>query len=324
MDRRAFLAAVVLLGTCPPARAQQGRKPVRVVVITVPALPNTLTRAFEEGMKELGYIPGSNIDIVYRSVEGQPDRLPAMAAEAVKLQPSVIVAGGGAPSVRAAMDASRTIPIVFPASGDPVGEGIVKSLKSPGGNVTGLSVLTTDLAGKRLQLVRELLPKVHRVAVLQDVKMRAQFDHVGSTRQAAVELGISLDVFTTESREAYAGAFAAAKKSGAEAAIVLPSSAYNADRRMLIALADQHRLPVLWEHRLFTESGGLFSYGPDFAQMYRAAARYVDRILKGAKPANMPVELAAKLELVLNVKAAKTLGLALAPSLLARADQVIQ
>jgi len=324
VDRRAFVAAVVLLGTCAPARAQQNRKAPRIVLITVPAIPNALTRAFDEGMKELGYVPGSNIDVVYRTVEGRPERFPAVAAEAVKLQPSVIVAGGGAPSARAAMNATSTIPIVFPASGDPVGEGLVKSLKSPGGNVTGLSVLTTDLAGKRLQLLRELLPKVRRVAVLQDVKMRAQFDHVGSTREAATELGLTLDVFQTDSREAYAGAFAAAKKAGAEAAIVLPSSAYNADRRLLIALADQHRIPVLWEHRLFTESGGLFSYGPDFAQMYRAAARYVDRILKGATPAQMPVELATKLELVLNVRAAKALGLALPPSVLARADQVIQ
>jgi putative tryptophan/tyrosine transport system substrate-binding protein len=293
-------------------------------VIIVPAIPNALMRAFEEGMRERGYVPGVSVDIIYRSAEGKPDRFSALAAEVVKLQPKVIVSGGGAPSARAAMKATSTIPIVFPAAGDPVGEGLVQSLTRPGGNVTGLPVLTTELAGKRLQLLRELLPKLRQVVVLQDVKMRAQFDQIGATRKAAAELGIGIEIISTNSADDYAGAFTAAKKLRAEAIIVLPSSSYNANRRTLIALASQHRIAVLWEHRLFTESGGLFSYGPDFAEMYRSAARYVDRILKGGHPGEMPVEQASKLELVLNARTATALGITVAPALLARADQVIR
>jgi len=322
MHRRSFLVAMATLAAARQALSQPARP--RIGVIVIPLLPNPMTQALERGLRELGYAPGRNIDIDYRSVEGRPERLPADARELVQLHPDVIVAGGGAPAVKAALNATSTIPIVFPASGDPVGEGLVNSLARPGGNATGLSILSIELSAKRLQLLRELLPSLRSVAILQDLAMRTTMDQVSATQEAGAKLAMRLHVLSVESPEHYEAAFEAAKKAGAEALIVLPSSAFNASRRQLIRLAAQHRLPTLWEHKLFTESGGLLSYGTDIPDLYRRAAVYVDRILKGAKPADMPVERATKVELVINAKTAKTLGITVAPTLLARADEVIQ
>jgi putative ABC transport system substrate-binding protein len=300
-----------------------GRMP-RIGLIVVPPLPNPMARAFERGLQELGYLPGRNIDIELRSLEGRLERLPAIASELARLQPDVIVAGGGAPSARAVMNTTATIPIVFPASGDPVGEGLIKSLARPGGNVTGLSILSVELSAKRVQLLRDLVSRLSHLAVLQDHSMRTTLDQVSATEKAAAALGMKLEVLSVESAEQYEAAFQAASKAGAEALIVLPSSLFNANRRRLIDLAEKYRLPTLWEHRLFTESGGLVSYGTDIPDLYRRAAGYVDRILKGAKPAEMPVERATKLEFVINLKTAKALGIVASPTLLARADDVIQ
>ena len=324
MRRRRFLGGIAGFALLGPARAQPAGRIPRIGVIVVPGMPNPMAQAFERGLRELGYDPPRNIHIEYRSAEGRPERFPALAADLVRLRPDVILAGGGAPSARAVMKATSTIPIVFPASGDPIGEGLVKSLSRPGGNVTGLSILSVELSAKRLQLLRELLPHLKRAAVLQDLAMRTTLDQVSATQKAAADLAMELQVLSVQSPEQYDGAFATAKSAGTDALIVLPSSAFNANRPQLIRLATKHALPALWEHRLFTESGGLISYGTDIPDLYRRAAGYVDRILKGAKPADVPVERATKIELVINLNTAKALGIVVAQTLLVRADEVIQ
>ena len=323
MHRRSFLAAVAALGLSGNATAQRA-KMARVGLMLAPPIPNPLMQAFQQAMRELGYVEGKNLLLDARSAEGRSERFPAMAADLVRLDPDVIVAGGGVPSVRAAMKATSTIPIVFPSSNDPVGEGLVKSLTRPGGNVTGHSNLGFEISAKRVQLLKEMLPRLRRVALFQDPTMRTGIDQVGAARRAADSLGIELLPLDPKGPEEYAEAFAAAKQRGAEALIVLPSSSFSAHRRRLIELAAEHKLPTVWEHRLFTDAGGVVSYGPDFTDLYRGAARYVDKILKGAKPTDLPVEQVTKLELVINLKAAKAQGIGIPGTLLVRADRVIQ
>jgi putative ABC transport system substrate-binding protein len=324
MRRRTALFALAGLVTAPVLRAQQRAKVPRVAVLTAPPLPNPMTEAFRRGMRELGYSEGQTLELDLRSANGRPERFPALAAEAVKANPDVILAGGGTPSARAAMRATKSIPIVFPASGDPVAEGLVRSLARPGGNVTGFSIVAPEISGKRVQLIRDLLPGVKLIAILQDPVLRAGYDQVGATEEAARELGIRILTLSPAKPEDYETNYAIAKSAGADALVVLPSSAFNANRTQLVALSAKHRLPTVWEHRQFVESGGLASYGPDIIELYRSAARYVDRILKGAKPADLPVERAAKFDLVVNLRTAKSQGLTVPQSVLVRADHVIQ
>jgi putative ABC transport system substrate-binding protein len=234
------------------------------------------------------------------------------------------VSGGGTPSARAAMRLTKSIPIVFPASADPVGEGLVASLARPGGNVTGFSILGREISGKRVQLIKDLHPRVKRIAIFQDSVLRSGVDQIGATEEAARESGIQIMVLSPSRPEDYESNYTIAKNAAADPLIVLPSSSFNANRKALIALSAKHRILTVWEHRQFTQDGGLVSYGADITDLYRQTARYVDRILKGAKPADLPVEQATKLELVINLKAAKALGLKIPPPLLVRADQVIE
>lgn len=322
MDRRRFvLVALAAIGVPDIAGAQQSRKIPKIGVMMVLPIPNALMKSFGERLRELGYVEGQNIQVEYRSADGRPERFPALAAEFVRLNVDVIVSGGGAPAVRAARQATSTIPIVFPALADPIAIGAVNSLARPGGNVTGISMRDSEMSAKRLQLLREILPKLKRVAVLRDPKGAAEAD---ALQNAARSLGIELQLFVASIPEQFDAAFDAARKANAEALIVLPSGTFAAHHQLLVDLAMRNRMASVWEQRQFTDAGGLLSYGPDFQDNWRIAARYVDRILKGAKPAEMPVEQATKFELTINLKTAKVLGITIPNSLLVRADQVIQ
>ena len=323
MQRRTVVVALAGIVAAPLARAQGKRLP-RVAVMTSPSVPNSLTDAFGRGMKELGYVEGKSFELKLYSAEGRPERFPALATEVVKANPDVIVSGGGTPAARAAMRATKSIPIVVPASGDPVGEGLVQSLARPGGNVTGYSILSPEVSGKRVQLIKELLPIVKRIGVFQDPVLRGGVDQISATEEAARELGIQVVALSPAKPEDYESNYQILKNAGVEGLIVLPSSSFNANRQRLIALSEKYRLITIWEHREFPRSGGLVSYGVDITELYRAAARYVDRILKGAKPADLPVERASKFDLVINVRAAKALDLTIPQSLLLRADEVVR
>ncbi len=324
MKRRKLVLALAGMCAAPLVHAQQRAKLSRVAVMSAPPLPNPLTDAFRRGMLELGYAEGESVAFDFRSAEGRPERFPSIAADIVKTNPDVILSGGGAPSVRAAMRATKSIPIVFPASGDPVGEGLVQSLSRPGGNVTGFSILSPEISGKRVQLVKDLMPGVRRIAIFQDPVLRSGIDQISASEEAARSIGVQVMVLSPAGPEDYESNYAVAMNAGAEALIVLPSSSFNANRQQLVALSARHRMLTIWENRLFAEAGGLVSYGADIPGLYRAAARQVDRILKGAKPSDMPVERASKIDLVINLKAAKALGISIPPAFLVQADHVIQ
>jgi putative ABC transport system substrate-binding protein len=326
MDRRAFLgvaAAGGLIVMPVVARAQQVDKIRRIGFLSLQSGLTSTTEAFHQGLRELGYVEGRNLIIEYRWAATKEERLPELAAELVRLKVEVIVTAA-APTIEAARRATSTIPIVMAAVADPVGSGLVASLARPGGNVTGLTALSTELAGKRLQLVRELVPKATRVAVLAYHGTSATRLFLAEMRAAAQQLGVQLVVQEVNEAGDLPGAFTAMQRERAQALIVqvTPFSADNAKR--IVELAAQHRLPAMYDVRSFVEAGGLVSYGPSLPEMFRRAAFYVDRILKGAKPADLPIEQPTRFELVINMKAAKALGLAIPQSLLLRADQVIQ
>jgi putative ABC transport system substrate-binding protein len=268
----------------------------------------------------LGYIEGQNILIERRWVGGDPDRLPELATDLIHLKVDVIFAGGG--TIDAVKRATATIPIVFMTEGDPVEAGFVASLARPGGNITGLTVLADELAGKRLELIKEAIPKVFRVAVLQH--FTSDVSHLKATEAAAPSLRLHLQILEVKEASDFDGAFRVAKKERADALVELPSSFLSTYRKALVDLAAKGRLPAIWEHSLYANDGGLMSYGPILPELYRRAATYVDKILKGANPADLPVEQPTKFELVINLKAAKQIGLTIPPNVLARADRVIK
>jgi len=327
MDRRTFIGTLAggLLATPLAAEAQQAEKVYRIGFLSPGPGPSSSTEAFRQGLRELGYVEGRNLSIEYRWAAGKVERLPELAKELVLLKVNIIVASS-TPTIEAAKRATSTIPIVMVAVADPVGSGLIDGLARPGGNVTGLSLMSTDLAGKRLQLVRELLPKATRVAVLTYRGYTSPSKaYLEQMRAAAKQIGLQLMVQeVNESGDDLPGAFAAVERERAQAldVRVTASSTYNPKR--IADLAAQHRLPVVYDARNFVEAGGLVSYGPNLQEINRRAAFYVDRILKGAKPGNLPVEQPTKFELVINLKTAKALGLTVPPSLLRRADEVIQ
>jgi putative ABC transport system substrate-binding protein len=313
---------LVLLAAPLAADAQPAGKVPRIGVLFAGSAATPGYDTLRRGLAELGWVEGQNILIEYRYAEGRPERYPALIAELLSLKVDVLVAGGGTPGARAAKQATSTIPIVLPIVGDPVAAGLVSSLARPGGNVTGLSMQDTEISAKRVELLREVLPTVKRVAVLKDPVAPAQ--DPDATQAAARALGLRLQVLSVGRPEDFPGAFEAARKAGAEALIVLASSVFNLHRQRLVDLAAENRLIAVYEHREFPYAGGLMSYGPDLADMTRRAAKYVDKILKGAKPGELPVEQPTKFDLVINLKTAKVLGLTIPPSVLARADQLIQ
>jgi ABC-type uncharacterized transport system substrate-binding protein len=325
IDRRAFLglAGVGVVAAPAIARAQPAAKAHRIGFLSLQPGPGATTEAFRQALRELGYVEGRTITLEYRWAAAKEERLPELAAELVRLRVDVIVAAG-TPSIEAAKSATSTIPIIMAVVADPVGSGLVSGLGRPGGNVTGLTLLSTELAGKRLQLLRELVPKATRVAVLAYRGTSATRLFLEQMRTAARQTGVVLVVQEVSEAEALPAAVAAMHRDGAQALIVQFSTLSNNNAQRIVDLAAQHRLPAMYDVRGFAELGGLLAYGPSVLELFRRAALYVDRILKGAKPADLPLEQPTKFELVINLKTAKALGVIVPPSLLSRADEIIQ
>jgi putative ABC transport system substrate-binding protein len=303
-------------------KVQAGEKVVRIGLLRPGSPPDPFVETFRHALRELGYAEGRNLIIEYRWAEGRDERLPELAADLVRLKVEVIVAGGGQP-LFSASQATATIPIVMPVGGDPVRGGLAESLARPGGNVTGLAGLAEELPGKWMELLKESFPKVSRVALLWDPAYGRS--PVATSEVAARALGMRLQVLRVSRPEDFEIAFAEARTNRAEALIVLSSAFFYARRTQLVALAAMHRLPTIYHHKEFVVgAGGLMSYGPDFHDLFRRAAGYVDKILKGAKPGDLPIEQPTKFELVVNLRAAKALGLTIPQPLLLRADELIR
>jgi putative ABC transport system substrate-binding protein len=280
---------------------------------------------FRRGLRELGYVEGKNITIEYRFAEGKLDRLPDLATALVRLNVDVILAAGGTPAIIAAKNATREIPIVFPTAGDPVALGVVASLVRPGGNITGLTIRVPEFGGKRLELLKEMIPRARRVGVLGQEANAANALEFKEMQPAASALGLELHHVKVQSLDDLELAFSKMTDTVRAAALFLQSAVFFRENRERIAnLAIRSRLPSIHTDKWWAEAGGLMSYGSDVPELYRRAAIYVDKILKGAKPADLPVEQPTKFELVINLKTAKQIGLTIPPNVLARADRVIR
>ena len=319
------ILAVVILAFVHPAEAQQPKKVPRIGFLFGSSLSANSARheAFRQGLRELGYVEGKNIVIDWRSAEEKLDRLPALAADLVYLKVDIIVTGGSSPT-HAAKEATITIPIVMAQDADPVGSGFVASLARPGGNITGLSTLAPELSGKRLEILKEVVPKLSRVAVLGNSTEPGNAQMLGETERAAVVFGVKLQYVDVLGPKDIETAFRAASKGRADAVLVLVSAVFNSHRTQVVQLAVKSRLPATYTRPEYVEDGGLMTYGPSINDLFRRAATYVDKILKGAKPADLPVEQPTKFEFIINLKAAKQIGLTIPPNLLARADKVIK
>ena len=330
MGRRTFLTLVSgsLLAAPLPAHAQQTAKVPRLGFLGLnPGANPHLRGAFLQGLRDLGYVEGRNILIEERSAEGKLERLPALAAELVALKVDVLVTGGGTPTALAAKQATRTIPIVFASATDPVTDGLVTSLPRPGGNITGLSNLAPELVGKCLEQLKQAVPGVSRVAVLWQPGALAEHtakDILQGAEVAARALEERLQFVEARGPADFDRAFSDMTRARAGALAVLGSAIFNSERRRLVDLAAKHRLPTVYTSRDFVDAGGLMTYGPNLAYLFRRAATYVDKILKGAKPGDLPIEQPTTFELVINLKTAKALGLTIPPLLRLRADQVIE
>jgi len=324
-----FLGAALvtaILATGVWAQAQQSTKIPRIGYLTGASLSANSARheAFRQGLRELGYIEGKNIVIDWRSAEEKLDRLLAHAAELVRLKADIIVTGGSSPT-RAAKEATTTIPIVMAQDSDPVGNGFVASLAQPGGNITGLSTLAPELNGKRLELLREIVPRLSRVAVLGTSTSPAFAQVSREVELAAKALGVKLQYLDVLSSKDIAIAFRTAIKERADAVLIMVAGRVASSERTQIAeLAVKSRLPAIYDRSGFVEQGGLMTYGVNFYDLDRRAATYVDKILKGAKPADLPVEQPKKFEFIINLKAAKQIGLTIPPEVLARASKLIK
>jgi putative ABC transport system substrate-binding protein len=323
MQRRTFLGVIAggLLAAPLAAEAEQARKMWRVGIL---GNENSAPwEAFRRGLRDLGYVGGRNLSLESRWSEGRTERLPALAIELIQLRVDVIVASG-TQAVRAAKQATSTIPIVMAVSAHPDKIGLVESLARPGGNVTGLDNVGPDLKGKQLQLLKEVAPKVSRVAVLWNPANLVETFGFKEMVAAAAVIGVEIQSIDVRTPDDYLAAFATVTASRADALYAFGNPVNFKNRQLIADFALKSRLPSIYEERLFVESGGLMSYAPSFTDLFRRAATYVDKILKGAKPADLPVEQPTKFELVINLKAAKALGLTIPPSLLQRADQVIE
>jgi len=327
MDRRAFVTGLGGVFAAPlSARAQRAAEPRRIGYLSSnsASLSHHLVDAFRQGLRELGWTEEQNLRIDYRFADGKFDRLPALAAELVARNVEIIVA---APSVAAvaAKNATRTIPIVMVNAGDPVGLGLVTSLARPGGNVTGLSYgAGLEIVGKGLELLKQALPNVRLVAVLWNPDNNASANALKNVKEVAVSQGLQLQFVETRAPNQFDAAFAVMRTTRVEAVVVVADSMFMAHRARLADFAARGRLPTMHGVRENVEAGGLMSYGPDSITNYRRAAGFVNKILNGAKPADLPVEQPTKFEFVVNLKAAKALGVTIPPSLLLRADQVIE
>jgi putative tryptophan/tyrosine transport system substrate-binding protein len=328
ITRRVFIRTLAggLVAVPLAASAQQAAKVARIGYLGADraAVPH-LHEAFRQGLRDLGYVEGRTLVIEYRDAEGKLDRLPALASELVALKVDAIVASGTLAAL-AAKQATRTLPIVFAAAADPVTSGLVTSLAQPGGNVTGLSLLAPELVGKCLELLTQAVPGVSRIAVLWQPGgqgERTEQDMLKAADVTARALGVRLQVVEARGPKDFDRAFSRMTRVRAGALTVLPSGMFNNERRRLVDLAGKNRLLAVYPLREYVDAGGLMAYGPDLADLSRRAATYVDKILKGTKPADLPVEQPTKFELVINLKTAKALGLTIPQSVLGRADEVI-
>jgi putative tryptophan/tyrosine transport system substrate-binding protein len=325
--RRKFIGlalCAMLFALCSSPEAQQPTKVPRIGYLTAASRSTSPARieAFRQGMRELGYVEDKSIVIEWRFGERKEDRLPALAAELVRLKVDVIVTGGL--STRRAKEATVSIPIVMAQDADPVGSGFVASLARPGGNITGLATLAPEISGKRLELLKEVVPRLSRVVVLGSSTEPANAQSLKETELAAGAFGVKLQHVDVLAPKDIETAFRAASKGRADAVLVLASSVANSQRTQIAELAVKSRLPAVYYQTEFVEDGGLMSYGVSFTDLFRRAATYVDKILKGAKPADLPVEQPIKFEFIINLKTAKQIGLTIPPNVLVRADRVIR
>jgi putative tryptophan/tyrosine transport system substrate-binding protein len=319
------LLATVLLGTVSAAEAQQPTKISRIGYLSGASLSAISKRieAFRQGLRELGYVEGKNIVIEWRWAEGKPDRLPDLAAELVRLKVDIIISAGPAVTPHF-KEATKTIPIVMAQDNDPVGNGFVASLARPGGNITGLATLAPELSGKQLELLKEIIPKLSRVAVLGSSTEPGNVQTVREIELAADAFKVKIQYLDVLGPKDIETAFQAARKARAEAALVLVSAVFNSYRTEVIDLSVKSQLPAIFYSAEYAELGGLMAYATSYVDLYRRVATYVDKILKGTRPADLPVEQPTKFELVINLKTAKQIGLTIPPNVLARADIVIK
>jgi ABC-type uncharacterized transport system substrate-binding protein len=319
------IIAFVLVVCGAVASAQQPKKVpwIGFLGATYPSTNAARIEAFRQGLRELGYVEGKNIVIEYRWAEGKLDRLPTLAVELVRLKVEVIVTAGPPPT-RAAKEATSTIPIVMGFDNDPVGNGFVASLARPGGNITGLATLAPEISGKQLELLKEIVPRFSRVAVFGTSTQPGTAQALRETELAAGAFGVQLQYLDVLGPKDIETAFQAARKGRADAVLVLSSAVIFSQRTQIADLAVKNRLPVIFPQSEYVEDRGLMSYAPNYADLFRRAATYVDKILKGAKPADLPVEQPTKFEFIINLKAAKQIGLTIPQKVLARADRVIK
>jgi putative ABC transport system substrate-binding protein len=329
MTRRTFLGGLTLGTLSIPfaAEPQPAGKVWRIGLLVPSSASGGRTEAFRQGLRDLGYIEGQNIAIESRYAEGRADRLPSLVAELVDLKVDILVIEGNA-GIDVGRNATKTIPIVMAPSGDPLGAGFVASLARPGGNMTGLSLLLTGLARKRLELLTEAVPRASRLAVLWSPSRRATGSITADlafteTQTAAGVLGVKLQSIEVEGPADFDQAFSVMRRDHTDALVLISNSLLFTHRSRLADLARKHRIPAMFEFREYVEDGGLMAYGANLDDLSRRAATYVDRIFKGAKPADLPVEQPTRFELVINMKTAKALGLTIPQTLLLRADQVI-
>ena len=320
-----ILVAAMLLAVCVSAEAQQSTKNPRIgfLASVSPSTISVRTQAFREGLRELGYVEGKNIVIEWRYAEEKLDRLNELAADLVRLKVEVIVSA--APTVtRPLKDATKTIPIVMAFDDDPVGNGFVASLARPAGNITGLSNLSPEISGKQLELLKEIVPRLARVAVFGTSIRPGNAQSLKEIELAAAAFGMKVQSLDIQNSKDIETAFRAASKGRAESVLVFGGPVFNSHRKQLADLAVKSRLPAIYPRPEFVEVGGLMTYGPSINDQYRRAATYVDKILKGAKPADLPVEQPKKFELIISLKAAEQIGLTIPPNVLVRADRVIK
>jgi putative ABC transport system substrate-binding protein len=326
MDKKiiTFAVSALLFALCIRAEAQQP-KVARIGFLgnSTPELEANLIEPFREGLRELGYVEGKNLAIEWRWAEGKYERFPALIAELIASKVDLIVTAG-TPASLAVKKATTTIPLVMIAVGDPVGSGLIASLAHPGGNITGLTSISPELDGKRLELLREVVPNISHVAVMWNPTSPLQVIAEKATRAAAQSMGIKILSLGVKADEQFDHAFATLRKEKPGALLVLADRLFLHNRARIMEFAIQNRLPGVHAYVELVEAGGLMSYGPSYSGMHKRAAYYVDKILKGTHPADLPVEAPAKFELVVNLKAAKQIGVSIPPSVLYRADRVIK
>jgi putative tryptophan/tyrosine transport system substrate-binding protein len=327
MNKKAvtILVAPLILTFAFNVAAQQPVKVPRIGFLgaTSPSTNAARIEAFRQGLRELGYVDGKDVVVEYRWAEGKTERLPELAAELVRLKVDIIVTAGPAVT-RPVKEATSTIPIVMSFDNDPVGSGFVASLARPGGNITGLSALFPELSGKRVELLKEAVPMLSRMAAFGTSKQPGTAQTLKETELAAGTLGVQVQYLDLREPKDIDTAFQAARKGRADAVLVLSSAVIFSQRTRIADLAVKNRLPVIFPQNEFVEDGGLMSYAPNYADLFRRAATYVDKILKGRIPAELPVEQPTKFEFIINLKAAKQIGLTIPPNVLARADRVIR